>query len=430
MTTSRNTSTSSGSTGKVDPPFTVWITPSCLEKINMYATEAVLQKSSEIGGFARIEENGSDVFITDVFIPTQHATGAYFEISPEMDAEFMQTMMKAGKREEIKLYKSIFHSHPVGMSPSMSGVDVEAIKRRAEDGECYSLILSASRTCDSTKMFMHYCMNYKGKQMIFRDMPVFVGRDGDRMSWADELTATITKELLDDRATDSDKRQIQDAIRETICDVMPPTFEEDRKALRAQIAAEVAEKLPTRPKWTSGYQHTSGYKPNAQQALPVGRSGTQVVAPSRTTTWPALADLERQWKTVQRLHSIGYDKVDPENTNPKHFVTKAEAKKARKLHRRTITELNKKLRRETGIGVGDLVIALPEALTSNPGAVELMETPAEVEDFDFRNGLFSFTVEGDIYWSDELVVVTQYEDLMGWDDSNDPQYEELAAAWQ
>lgn len=400
------------STNTPDHPFRVWINPDTLEKLNMYAAEAVLQKNSEIGGFARIHEEGQDVFVTDIFIPKQTANAGTFNITPEMDGEFMQEMIKSGRRKELPQWKSIVHSHPVGMGPSMSGTDVEAIQRRAEDTECYSLIISASRQADSTRMAMHYCCKIGGKTLIFRDMPVMVGWDIDRRTKADELVGLVAEDL--GATTKSDLQVLQDAMRIALCE-LPPTFEAQRKELREQIKAEVKEKVSNgfkgnRTPW--GFQ---GAQTPARQ-LGTALGGAQLAQNGRKKLdikYTEQADLVKEWKNIQRLFSIGYDLIDETNPNPNAFVTKDQAKKARRLHKKAVIELNEQLRALGGVGMGDLVVATREAVLNNPSFVDLSE-PTEVDDFEIQNGMISYEVGGEIMWSDELEVIAKYEDIMDW----------------
>lgn len=389
-------------------PFQVWINPDVLERLNMYATEAL---PTEIGGFAKIEESEDNVFVTDIFIPEQQATGGTFDITPAMDNEFMREMMKQGRREELPMWKSIVHSHPVGMGPSMSSTDVEAIKRKAEDTECYSLIISASRNADSTKMFMHYCANVFGKQMIFRDIPVMPGWQTERIAIADEV-AKDAVEKLGAELTESDMKMIQSKMRELICE-LPPTFETERKKLREAIKAEVKAKVSNRTYRSWSPTPRTGFQ------LPANTIGQSSYKNRKQIDHSDRADLEQAWKNCQRLYSIGYDMEDFTNPNPNHVVTKQQAKKARKLHKRAIIELNKELRKIGGVGMGDLVLINQAGIESVPSAVDLLTDPVEVEDFTIKNGLIAYEVGGDVFWHDELEVMTQYEDLMEWSASND-----------
>lgn len=392
---------------KPEHPFNVWINPDTMEKANMYAAEAVLQKSSEIGGFARIEEHGQDVFVTDIFIPKQNATGGTFNITPQMDQEFMMAMIKAGKREELPMWKSIFHSHPVGMGPSMSGVDVDAIQRRAEGSECYSLILGASREADSDRIAMHYCCTIGGKNLMFRNMPVSIGWDTDRRDKADEVAGLIAAEF--GAKTKSDLQQIRDAIRSAICNDLPPTFEEQRQALRKQIAAEVQEKV-TAP---ARHSYRGGFKP-VQSSKSTSLVSTDRINGRVNLPYGDQSDLEKAWKNAQRLFAIGYDLIDPDNPDPMAYVTKDAARKARSMHRKLMVEVNTKLREIGGVGMGDLVTATFEAASKDPTLADICIDPMEVDDFQIKNGMISYDVNGSILWPDEIEVMSKYEDIMDW----------------
>ena len=389
-------------------PFTVWITPECLQRLNFYATEAL---PTEIGGFAKIEERPEEgaVFVTDIFIPKQKATGGTFDVDADMDNEFMRFMIKEGRREELPLWKSMVHSHPVGMGASMSGTDVTAIKGRAEEGECYSLIISATRSADGQQMFMHYCATMYGKQFIWNDIPVQVGWSVERMEQADKV-ADNSVEVLG--ATDEvDKALVKDLIREALCTNLPPRWDAEAKELRKEIAAEVKQKL-SKPSY--GFNPAQGYGRTAPWPKTAQKGAQDVLSPYEQQ-YLGYADtvsvLEEDLKQVDRLYSIGYDQIDP--TTDKR-VTKDQAKKARKLHKKRIMELNKELRKKYGVGVGDLVIVDTNAVNSITELDELATVPTEVEGFEMSNGLCAFEVGGEVFYGDELIPVTQYEDIMGW----------------
>lgn len=392
-------------------PFNVWINPDTLMKLNMYATEAILQKNSEVGGFARILEQGNDVFVTDIFIPTQQSTSGTFDVTPEMDNEFMRSKMKEGNRADLPSWKSIVHSHPVGMSPSMSSTDVTAIQRRAEDTECYSLIISASRQCDSTNLLMHYCCKIGGKTLIFNDIPVNVAWDVARRDRADELADAMAKEM--GAESKSDLAQMKDAFRDAMCNSLPVLFEKDRIELRKQIAADVKEKVSSR---------NFGFNSNYSYGVPKGSiNRLPAIQPKKNRpSHQSTADMNQMLDKAHRLFAIGYDKVDLESSNPNKIITKEEAKKARRLYRKLVMEMNTELRKYGCAGYGDLVIVKPEALVENPAAIDLTMDPTEVEDFTIKNGMVSYVVGGDLFWSDEIEVMTTYETIMGWDNEKVP----------
>lgn len=389
-------------------PFSVWITPSCLEKLNMYATEAIIQHQSEIGGFARIHEDGQDVFVTDIFIPKQVATGGTFDITAEMDNEFMRHMMKSGMREDLPNWKSLVHSHPVGMSPSMSSVDVEAIQRRAEDSECYSLIISASRSADSVNMFMHYCVKIGGKTLIFNNIPVQIGWDVDRRNLADKHVESIAKDL--GATTQSDLTQVMSAIRDAMCTELPPLFEDERKKQRKEIAAEVKEKLSkpfsarNKSQWSGGSQGALWGPQNSSQGR---RKGSGVSFPDR-------ADMLKDQQTCNRLYAIAYDKIDPSNPEPNNYVTKEQSKKARKMYRKTICNLNERLRSSAGFGLNDLVVLNDVGIKANPAMIDMLNEPVEIEEFGVMHGTIFYVAGGEQFWPDEIELVGRYEDIMGW----------------
>ncbi len=399
-------------------PFNVWINSEVLERFNMYAAEALIQHNSEIGGFIKIEESENDVFVTDVFIPKQSGSAASFEVSAQMDAEFLREMMKAGKLDEIPMWKGLIHSHPEGMGPSMSGVDVTAIQRRAEDSECFSLILSAKRSADSTRMAMHYCMKYRGKTLMFRDMKVETGWDGDRLLYAKEMAADIAAKL--GASSSSSIKMVTDAVQNAICN-LPPTFEDQRKQLRGQIAEEVKEKVDSRswgrPSLGFSASRSTPWLPVANKHVGSHQEPVKTpLKPSRKADldWANQADLEKAWKNVQRLYVIGYDQIDPENPDPSSFVTKKRARKSREIYRKTIIELNTALRELGGPGMGDIVLVNQEGVANNISSIDMSIEPTEVEDFSINNGLISYEVGGEIFWAEELEVVSTYEDIMDW----------------
>lgn len=410
-------------------PFSVWINPEVLEKFNMYAAEALIQHNSEIGGFIKLEENGEDVFVTDVFIPKQSSSAASFEVSAEMDNEFLRAMMKEKRLAEIPQWKGLVHSHPEGMGPSMSGVDVTAIQRRAEDSECFSLILSAKRSADSTRMAMHYCMKFRGKTLMFRDLEVKVGWDQERLEYANEVAGQIAKKLGATSA--SAISMIGDAMQAAICE-LPPTFEEERKVLRDAIRAEVKEKITNRFGGSRSFSRGthdrkaqsdskgSLYTPWLPSAVKYGEGlqeplwGAQARSKKGDIPYTQQADLQKSWRNAQRLYAIGYDKIDPSNPNPNSIVTKGEAKKARRIHKDLMIELNKELNALGGPGMGDLVTVNVLGVTNNAAAFDMHLEPQEVEDFTIQNGAISFEVGGEIFWPEELEIVTPYIDLMDW----------------
>lgn len=407
-----------------DAPFSVWITPDCLEKLNLYATEAL---PTEIGGFAKIEPEDGVIFVTDIFIPKQSATGAYFEVSAEMDAEFMQWMVKNGKRDEIHLWKSIVHSHPVGMGPSMSGTDVEAIKRRAEDDEAFSLIISASRNADSTNMFMHYCKVIYGQPFIWRDIPVGVGWDIERMKYAEKIAVGVTVDLFGKDASDKEHQLVKDAMERVVCEMLPRTNSKDYSELKKQIKADVAEKRSQR---TWGGKGGAGSRdPFPSRTGPQGGSGATTTKGGTQMTnggTPTISSgegstLELAWRNAQRLFCIGYEAMDPNDENPNAVISKQQQKRARHLHKKQMIALNNELRKIGGIGMGDLVCMNQMGLASHPEAHDMLSEPHEVEDFQLVQGQIAYEAGGEVFWPEELENITYYEHLMEWEEKKEKQ---------
>jgi hypothetical protein len=154
-------------------PFEVFIPEDVMHRLNEYARAAL---PTEIGGLARIEPcNDRDVMVTDFRMLPQTATGATFSINADMVAEFLAELVAEDKLEEVEQWCSIVHTHPVGMGPGMSGVDVDNILEMADDGHFFSLILGASHQADSTRIAMHYAQATPyGDTVILSNLPVKV----------------------------------------------------------------------------------------------------------------------------------------------------------------------------------------------------------------------------------------------------------------
>jgi hypothetical protein len=255
---------------------------------------------------------------------------------------------------------------------------------------------------------MHYCCKIGGKTLIFSDMPVNIAWDSDRLAIADEIAEETFKKF--NAETDVDKNIIRDHIREAFCTKMPATFTKDKELLKAKIAKEVHDNLDSK-NFKFGSSHInnghSWRQPWNEQI--VKSTNTKTSVDHKTNV-----DLAAMWTKAQRLQCIGYELVDPESKDPNHYVKKDDAKKARGIYKKIITELNSELRKYGGVGVGDLVLVDPEMVKNDPSLSDMVIEPNEIEDFSIKNGLVSYEVGGEVFWGDELTLVNKYEDIMDW----------------
>ena len=227
----------------------VFITPECWRKLNLYATAAI---PNEIGGLARIQEgDDGDIFVVDVEMMPQVASPGTFDITATDIGAFTQRLVDEGRLDELSEWKSIVHSHPVGMSAHMSGVDVEAIKRFAEEQEAFSLIISGSRSADSTDLLMHYCCNVRGKHIIVSDLKVDVCSTGERIGFAEEFSEKIVAELgLSDVAV---RKRAVSSVYDCLIDL---PFEFD-KGEEEKISLEVKNLVKSYSHHLSNYQSSA-----------------------------------------------------------------------------------------------------------------------------------------------------------------------------
>lgn len=217
-------------------PFDVWITPYALEKLNQYATAA---QPNEIGGLARLQMSGNDVFVIDVDMMPQTVTAAHFDIDSKVIADWTRKMFKAGKVDELSEWASIVHSHPIGMSPSMSGPDLDAIKRYASEEDAFSLIITASNDASSRRMSMNYCTNVRGQKLVIRDIPVRVAHTIKRSQLVTDLVGFLTERLGSLSQNDTDL--VRAAAAELAHEGIPGVLEHERIELRKKAEADVKE---------------------------------------------------------------------------------------------------------------------------------------------------------------------------------------------
>lgn len=226
-------------------PFDVHIMPDTLWKLNQYAAAA---QPNEIGGLARLNFEGKNIFVTDVKMLPQEATAGTFDITADDINKFTLEMVQEGRADELHEWCSIVHSHPVGMGPNMSGTDIAAIKRYAEEADAFSLIISASRSADSKRLLMHYCTNVRGEKVIYHDIPVSVGTTVDFKENVLDKTEKFLVDLgVPESAAKGKKHNFITQLLDTI--PFPIEDEEDRKK-------EIQEEVKTLIK-TKAY----GYRP-------------------------------------------------------------------------------------------------------------------------------------------------------------------------
>ena len=161
-------------TGRVSLPGKFYMLSTVKSRFDEYARAALAGTPCEIGGLAKIEKIGEDYVCTDIRILPQTASGATFELDEMEVAKFAGELYKAGKKDELHLWNSLIHSHPVGTAPFLSGVDNTNIKDLAGNRHAWSIIMTAARDCiDANNYKVHY---YQSGDMPFlvQDLPVDV----------------------------------------------------------------------------------------------------------------------------------------------------------------------------------------------------------------------------------------------------------------
>jgi hypothetical protein len=399
--------------------FDVWITPYALTKLNYYATEA---QPNEIGGLARLEIDGHDVFVNDVYMFPQKASAATFEIEAKDINSFVQQLVSDGRLDEVSQWCSIVHSHPIGMSPSMSSVDVDAIKRFAAEEDAFSLIISSSAKADSTKLAMHYCTNVRGQKFIVSDMPVRVCHSQERVDLGSELADWLIERLNNDDdtpiLTDGDRKDLLEKCISFTADTLPELFEEELNVLVKFVKEDTKKLISKKYSYTSNnFGFGSGL--NAHDSKLLGNGQMDIYSGSYydhanyyDDSWYDRYKKDEKHDDLVKL-SNGIDPV-----TGKRNVSKNRQKKAKKqLVKIAARERNKKLSRVSqGFRVGQFVMVEDEESIKmvrdqcvTDKEVSMVETllmvPGKVEHV---NGDL-ITVNGIDFWSDELRPATVQE---------------------
>lgn len=315
-----NNSTKTYKASLKDNPFDVFITPHCLAKLNQYARAA---QPCEIGGLAKLEirpaENGrATVFVMDVHMFKQEATGGSFEIDSQQITEFMQKLIKEDRTDEIAEWCSIVHSHPIGMSPQMSGVDVDAIKRYAAEEDAFSLIITASATAATGPqgLLMHYCTNVRGQKVIIEDIPVHMAYMNSREDFGKKLAKYILKGI-DAELDDTDKASIESLTRDFVLHTLPGVSHAENERFREEADEAVKTLIQTR------HYGASWRRPPAPSWSGQGNYGSRAGENSNVRQLPRkagddyLSDPEAEWYTglgipVQSSKAKQDSKVDAE----------------------------------------------------------------------------------------------------------------------
>lgn len=448
MTTigSVNTGTTTYSSGKF--PFTIWVTPECLVKMNEYGRAA---QPTEVGGLARIEidREGKNIFVTDIHVFEQVANAAHFQIPVEAMMEWTRQMVKDGRSDELAEWKSIFHTHPIGMGPNMSGEDVDELKNFAAEGDAFSFILTASNTADSARFLMHYCCNFYGAKHVIKDIDVKRCISSDRLAMCDNLTNYLFRKLGgSSQLNDKDKEVLDTLVTEFLTNKVPTYFSQGRAELRADIEEHVKAvvkkesyghkrtSISTTPKtgdYAAGADRKSvgeaieadAYNAMIQDAVQRGEITEGEAADY--AAWLTAEEQEfigyskknekydRRVQVIEELFALAFDRYDVKN--PNNVVGVRRAKKAARMWESRVKTLNKELREETeeGIGLNDLVLvdfSKIESNRNNKTDSDLATVPHTVDAFHHDQTGFSFEVGGELFWSHELEVVEKFEDKM------------------
>lgn len=419
-------------------PYDFHIVPEALIKLNEYARAAVVgSSSSEIGGIARLEmdKENCNIFILDVEMLPQSSSAAYFELDENALNEWMRRMIKEGRGEEISEWKSIVHSHPVGMGPTMSGTDVEEIKKFAQEGEAFSLIISASRTADSKNMKMHYCCNIHGEKHVIEDLPVAVALSTPRLALAQKLNAALLEEMDASNFNDKDRGLLTDMCRKFCSEMLPTMWDEERTILRQNIEEHVKQLIKPRTlqnaavirSQAKGTTHT---KESVQKSVETAKERHQKQMEKRINDAvresQSLSDdeqdylghanydvtftkHERELMYIEELFSIGFEQIDPQDLSK--VVSNKRAKKARKLWQNRISILNNDIRQECGVGLYDWVVVDYERMKTKPEVIDtdLANTPHEITGFTDNHGTYAFEVANETFWAHELKLVKTFE---------------------
>lgn len=269
---------------RTQAPFQVHVTPTALAKFNAYATAAL---PNEIGGLARMEfqrDNGW-VFVTDVRVFPQSATPGNFEIDESDITAFMQELIKDGKHDEIGEWCSIIHSHPVGMSAQMSGVDDAALRRFAAEGDGWSFIMPASRESKTTAPAcrMHYCTNMMGQQFLLPNLDVKLAGTVERNKLADQMYKYLLGKLKANHTLgEEDMKALESEVKAFMTGAVPHVFALEIEQLKAAAETDVKRFVTTPAPAVRNYggsQH-GGYDTERGVWVP----GMKATEPPRTYT--------------------------------------------------------------------------------------------------------------------------------------------------
>lgn len=433
-------------------PYDIYVTPECLVKMNEYGRAA---QPCEVGGLARlqIDRENKNIFVTDIRVFQQNAYSAFFQIEPEAINAWMRDMVKEGRGDELSEWKSIFHTHPVGMGPSMSAHDVDEIESYAEEEDAFSFILSASNNADSTRMFMHYCCNMYGVKHVIRDIPVSTSISADRVELSTQMTKYLYKKLGGkDQLDDKDYDKLDGLVAEFLTDKVPTYFSEGRDKLRSAIEKHVTAVVSK----NNSYQTNKnvGYTPQVgnyaagkdskrqREARAVENDAMYEIMEDAVSrgemsqyeaneyfarmtddehddvgyVLPATGGkYEKELKEINHLFCLAFEDYDSQN--PNREITQTRAKKAARMWELRTKKLNEKLRKETdnGIGLYDLVMVDYNRIETNPDNAQntdLDKIPHTVDNFVHDKTGWSFEVEGELFWSHELVVIETFEDAI------------------
>lgn len=457
-------------------PYEIFITPEALVKTNEYARAAL---PTEIGGFARLQINKEEkrIYIIDVAMLEQKTQAAYFEVHPDAVNKWTREMIKAGRADELSEWRSLVHSHPVNHAPSMSSVDVDHIKQFASDEDAFSFILTASETAASQRMFMHYAYSAKAESTseyfeggnftyVIHDIPVKVAYSADRLTAANKIVKKALKDLGGEDFSEEERTKLTNQLTRVICNDTPIYPHEERMRLRKEIEAHT-EEIITREDLskTRGSRQAAGFRTRELEGLSkedremiealdggwdsaaareymrdqayMRSADDSKLTPSEQrdvgyTKEPAKGsvDLERRKDEVIRLEILWQIRQDPRTGQP---IGRKRAKKAYRMWVRRVTDLNKLLRKEFGVGLYDQVVVDYEKIKSHRTRTDkkFEKEPGEVVDFIDNGTACSFAVgvhdDAELFWDWELKVEQMFEDYvdpqnmpsMGDDDDDD-----------
>ena len=146
-----------------------YITTSAAMRYYMLATQS---GNREVGGYAKFHRDEHDNhIITDMRPLRQASSECYFEIDEKVNAQFLEELVASG--EDPADWSMLFHTHPSGMSASMSGVDVKQISEMATDlpGQvARSMILAQGKVVPT----MHEAVCVDGRVFMRDDVQIIL----------------------------------------------------------------------------------------------------------------------------------------------------------------------------------------------------------------------------------------------------------------